>query len=142
MAAAAPKEVSDAGASKCSLHRLVWDNRYQQLDDVLKKKKHDPEEVDPRGRTPLMLSVTLGHLESTRVLLKFGTNVNVINKSGWTVVQEAVATGDPELLQVGSLIRSVIANFHYPPSCSWFWKGAIASATRVALAAFQSCCKN
>ena len=51
-------------------------------------------------RTPLMLAVTLGHLESTRVLLKHGTNVNVINKSGWTVVQEAVATGDPELLQL------------------------------------------
>lgn len=47
-----------------------------------------------------MLAVTLGHLESTRVLLKHGTNVNVINKGGWTVVQEAVATGDPELLQL------------------------------------------
>ena len=51
-------------------------------------------------RTPLMLAVTLGHLESIRVLLRQGTNVNVINKGGWTVVQEAVATGDPELLQV------------------------------------------
>lgn len=47
-----------------------------------------------------MLSVTLGHLESTRVLLQHDTNVNVINRGGWTVVQEAVATGDPELLQV------------------------------------------
>ena len=47
-----------------------------------------------------MLAVTLGHLEATRVLLRHGTNVNVINSGGWTVVQEAVATGDPELLQL------------------------------------------
>merc|ERR1719188_1308747 len=47
-----------------------------------------------------MLAVTLGHLEATRVLLKHGSSVNVINKGGWTVVQEAVATGDPELLQL------------------------------------------
>ncbi len=47
-----------------------------------------------------MLAVTLGHLESTRVLLRHGTDVNVVNKGGWNVVQEAVATGDPELLQL------------------------------------------
>lgn len=47
-----------------------------------------------------MLAATLGHLECSRVLLKHNANVNVINKGGWTVVQEAVATGDPELLQV------------------------------------------
>ncbi|TRY63379.1 hypothetical protein TCAL_03653 [Tigriopus californicus] len=82
------------------LHRLAWENKYQDLDVLLAKKQYEIEEVDPRGRTPLMLSVTLGHLESTRVLLKHNANVNVINKGGWTVVQEAVSTGDPELLQL------------------------------------------
>ncbi len=53
-----------------------------------------------------MLAVTLGHLESIRVLLRHGTNVNVINRGGWTVVQEAVAIGDPELLQVTSLVHT------------------------------------
>ena len=32
------------------LHNLVWANSYQQLDDLLKKKIHDIEENDPRGR--------------------------------------------------------------------------------------------
>lgn len=82
------------------LHRLAWENKYQDLDELLAKKHYEIEELDPRGRTPLMLSVTLGHLESTRVLLKHNANVNVINKGGWTVVQEAVSTGDPELLQL------------------------------------------
>ncbi|MCL4146048.1 UNVERIFIED_CONTAM: hypothetical protein GTU68_022616 [Idotea baltica] len=45
-----------------------------------------------------MLAVTLGHLESVRLLLRHGCSVTVENKDGWTVVQEATATGDPELL--------------------------------------------
>ncbi len=93
--------MASASSPTFPLHRLAWGNRYQELDAALKAKTGgDPEAIDPRGRSPLMLAVTLGHLESTRVLLKHGANVNVINKGGWTVVQEAVATGDPELLQL------------------------------------------
>lgn len=64
-----------------------------------------------------MLAVTLGHLESARTLLNNEANVNCENSHGWTgnkikgvisdspdwylvVVQEAVATGDPELLHM------------------------------------------
>ncbi|KAJ8959065.1 hypothetical protein NQ318_022321 [Aromia moschata] len=47
-----------------------------------------------------MLAVTLGHLESSRTLLNADANVNCENLNGWTVVQEAVATGDPELLHM------------------------------------------
>ena len=60
--------------------------------------KYDKEKVDCRGRTPLMLAVTLGHLESVKVLVEHFTNVNAENNEGWTVVQEAVATGDPEMV--------------------------------------------
>lgn len=60
-----------------------------------------------------MLAVTLGHLESVRILLRHGCNVNVINKGGWTVVQEAVATGDPELLQVRQEDASMKGHLHF-----------------------------
>lgn len=40
--------------------------------------------MDVRGRTPLMLAVTLGHLESTRTLLNHEANVNCENLNGWT----------------------------------------------------------
>jgi deoxyadenosine/deoxycytidine kinase len=82
------------------LHWLVWQNDYKQLDTRLKKREHDKEKLDNRGRTPLMLAVTLGHLESARTLLNNEANVNCENSHGWTVVQEAVATGDPELLHM------------------------------------------
>uniref|UniRef100_A0A8C9SWV7 Ankyrin repeat domain 13A n=1 Tax=Scleropages formosus TaxID=113540 RepID=A0A8C9SWV7_SCLFO len=80
------------------LHFLVWQNDYRQLErDV---SQHDIEKVDPRGRTPLHLAVSLGHLESVRVLLRHGAEVTKENAKGWTVLQEAVSTGDPEMVQL------------------------------------------
>uniref|UniRef100_A0A8C7EET4 Ankyrin repeat domain 13B n=1 Tax=Nothoprocta perdicaria TaxID=30464 RepID=A0A8C7EET4_NOTPE len=57
-------------------------------------------QLDPRGRTPLHLATTLGHLECARVLLKHGADVGKENRSGWTVLQEAVSTRDLELVQL------------------------------------------
>lgn len=42
------------------------------------------EKLDPRGRTPLMLAITLDDIESTRLLIIKGANVNVKNDEGWT----------------------------------------------------------
>uniref|UniRef100_A0A2K6T6D7 Ankyrin repeat domain 13A n=1 Tax=Saimiri boliviensis boliviensis TaxID=39432 RepID=A0A2K6T6D7_SAIBB len=56
------------------------------------------EAVDPRGRTLLHLAVSLGHLESARVLLRHKADVTKENRQGWTVLHEAVSTGDPEMV--------------------------------------------
>uniref|UniRef100_A0A3P9NJM0 Ankyrin repeat domain 13B n=1 Tax=Poecilia reticulata TaxID=8081 RepID=A0A3P9NJM0_POERE len=56
--------------------------------------------LDPRGRTPLHLAVTLGHLDCARVLLQHGADVSKENRNGWTVLQEAVSTRDPELVRL------------------------------------------
>lgn len=42
------------------------------------------EAVDPRGRTLLHLAVSLGHLESARVLLRHKADVTKENREGWT----------------------------------------------------------
>uniref|UniRef100_A0A670IX38 Ankyrin repeat domain 13D n=1 Tax=Podarcis muralis TaxID=64176 RepID=A0A670IX38_PODMU len=52
------------------------------------------------GRTPLELAVCLGNLESVRVLLRHNASVGQENANGWTVLQEAVSTGDPEMVQL------------------------------------------
>uniref|UniRef100_A0A667YVK8 Ankyrin repeat domain 13B n=1 Tax=Myripristis murdjan TaxID=586833 RepID=A0A667YVK8_9TELE len=62
--------------------------------------KTDLESLDPRGRTPLHLAVTLGHLDCARVLLQHGADVSKENRNGWTVLQEAVSTRDPELVRL------------------------------------------
>ncbi|XP_010875075.2 ankyrin repeat domain-containing protein 13A isoform X2 [Esox lucius] len=83
---------------KFPLHSLVWENDYRKLEN--ESAKHDVEAVDPRGRTPLHLAVSLGHLESVRVLLRHGAEVTKENAKNWTVLQEAVSTGDPEMVQM------------------------------------------
>uniref|UniRef100_A0A8D0GX43 Ankyrin repeat domain 13D n=1 Tax=Sphenodon punctatus TaxID=8508 RepID=A0A8D0GX43_SPHPU len=82
------------------LHLLVWHNRHQALESELRKGQHNTELLDPRGRTPLELAVSLGNLESARALLRHNANVGQENASGWTVLQEAVSTGDPEMVQL------------------------------------------
>ncbi|KAB1251337.1 Ankyrin repeat domain-containing protein 13D [Camelus dromedarius] len=62
--------------------------------------QHDIEQEDPRGRTPLELAVSLGNLESVRVLLRHNANVGKESCQGWAVLQEAVSTGDPEMVQL------------------------------------------
>ncbi|KAM6049393.1 ankyrin repeat domain-containing protein 13B isoform 5-T5 [Chlamydotis macqueenii] len=86
--------------SRYPLHYLVWHNRARDLDRELSAKQADIEQLDPRGRTPLHLATTLGHLECARVLLKHGADVGKENRSGWTVLQEAVSTRDLELVQL------------------------------------------
>uniref|UniRef100_A0A8C2ZLD5 Ankyrin repeat domain 13D n=1 Tax=Cyclopterus lumpus TaxID=8103 RepID=A0A8C2ZLD5_CYCLU len=82
------------------LHVLVWNNQYLELELELQNNEQDVERLDPRGRTPLELAVCLGHLESTRVLLRHSADTTHNNAQGWTILQEAVSTGDPELVQL------------------------------------------
>ncbi|XP_075829146.1 ankyrin repeat domain-containing protein 13D isoform X2 [Microtus pennsylvanicus] len=82
------------------LHRLVWANRHRELEAALHSRQHNIEQEDPRGRTPLELAVSLGNLESVRVLLRHNANVGKESHQGWAVLQEAVSTGDPEMVQL------------------------------------------
>jgi len=87
-------------ADKYPVHCLVWRSAVEELNQFLSENSAEVEVVDPRGRTPLHLAVTLGHLECVRALLRHGAIATVENSQNWTVLQEAVATGDPEIVQV------------------------------------------
>ncbi|XP_010222160.1 PREDICTED: ankyrin repeat domain-containing protein 13D [Tinamus guttatus] len=76
------------------LHRLVWHNRHQALDSALRSGRHDVELTDPRGRTPLELAVSLGHLESVRVLLRHNANVGRENANGPSVTPFLLQASD------------------------------------------------
>ncbi|NXM17024.1 AN13A protein, partial [Ploceus nigricollis] len=90
---------SPGGASSAfPLHVLVWNNDYRRLDEELQDQ--DVDQRDPRGRTLLHLAVSLGYLESAKVLLQHKADVTKENAQGWTVLHEAVSTGDPEMVQL------------------------------------------
>uniref|UniRef100_A0A8C0GZA1 Ankyrin repeat domain 13D n=1 Tax=Chelonoidis abingdonii TaxID=106734 RepID=A0A8C0GZA1_CHEAB len=82
------------------LHLLAWPTAQTAGSAPLLPVQHDIELIDPRGRTPLELAVSLGNLESAQVLLRHNANVGRENANGWTVLQEAVSTGDPEMVQL------------------------------------------
>lgn len=87
-------------AASLPLHSAVWENQAPVLSSLLVTQPVVGLEArDTHGRTPLMLAVSLGRLECTRLLLDSAANVNT-ECDGWTVVQEATATGDPELVQL------------------------------------------
>uniref|UniRef100_A0A8C7MQ84 Ankyrin repeat domain 13B n=1 Tax=Oncorhynchus kisutch TaxID=8019 RepID=A0A8C7MQ84_ONCKI len=80
---------------------MVWHDKHPQLEKALSGNEQvDVETLDPRGRTPLHLAVTLGHLDCARLLLQHGADVSKENRNGWTVLQEAVSTRDPELVRL------------------------------------------
>uniref|UniRef100_A0AAZ3PTJ3 Ankyrin repeat domain-containing protein n=1 Tax=Oncorhynchus tshawytscha TaxID=74940 RepID=A0AAZ3PTJ3_ONCTS len=87
--------------SRYPIHDMVWHNKHRMLEKALSANEQvDVETLDPRGRTPLHLAVTLGHLDCARLLLQHGANVSKENRNGWTVLQEAVSTRDPELVRL------------------------------------------
>ncbi|KAK2902132.1 ankyrin repeat domain-containing protein 13A isoform X2 [Channa argus] len=92
--------ISEDIRARFPLHSAVWENDYRKLEELITLPSNDIEAVDPRGRTPLHLAVSLGHLESVRVLLRHGAKVTTENGMNWTVLQEAVSTGDPEMVQL------------------------------------------
>ncbi|XP_040162660.1 ankyrin repeat domain-containing protein 13D isoform X1 [Anopheles arabiensis] len=99
------------------IHWHVWNNDYQELQQAIGEKTHDLEKLDPRGRTPLMLAVKLCHLECVKALLAAKCNANV-ECDGWSVVQEAVCSGDPNILtailEVRDLQRHIKRVSHVP----------------------------
>ncbi|KAJ6649333.1 Ankyrin repeat domain-containing protein 13D, partial [Pseudolycoriella hygida] len=107
----------DAIEKKFPLHWLVWNNSYEELKEKLKNETANLEQLDSRGRTPLMLAVRLSHSQSVRALLAAKCNANA-ESDGWSVVQEAVCSGDPEILtailEVRDLQRHIQRVTHVP----------------------------
>lgn len=80
------------------VHWYVWNNDFQELKTFIAANPNfDLEKRDPRGRTALMLAICLCHLQSVKVLLAAKCDANV-DIDGWTAVQEAVSTGDANII--------------------------------------------
>lgn len=82
------------------LHWAVFTNEQNDLKELLGNKSTlEIDKVDPRGRTALMLAVTIGHFECARLLMDAGADASIPNKQMWSVSNEAVAQGDEDFVQ-------------------------------------------
>lgn len=98
----APSE--DEIRSKWPLHWLVWKDDHKALKRLLAETESlDLERLDPRGRTPLHLAVSLSRVSCSAHLLQANANPLAENRHKWSVLNEAVCTGSPEL--IGLVLR-------------------------------------
>uniref|UniRef100_A0A1I8EGF9 ANK_REP_REGION domain-containing protein n=1 Tax=Wuchereria bancrofti TaxID=6293 RepID=A0A1I8EGF9_WUCBA len=84
------------------LHWAVFRNDYGNLMEFL-EEEHAGEilnKLDVRGRTPLMLAITLGHYECARALLEKGANAAIQNADMWSPSHEAICAGNSDLLRL------------------------------------------
>ncbi|KRG04839.1 ankyrin repeat domain-containing protein 13D isoform X2 [Drosophila mojavensis] len=99
------------------LHWQIWNGNVEELQQQLLTEQIDKEKIDPRGRTPLMLAVRLANLQCVKCLLAAKCNATY-EHAGWSIVQEAVCTGDEEILtaiiEVRDLQRHVQRVTHVP----------------------------
>ncbi|KAH8337043.1 ankyrin repeat domain-containing protein 13D [Drosophila kikkawai] len=97
------------------LHWHIWHNELEQLQAAI--DQNDKEKIDPRGRTPLMLAVRVANLACVKCLLAAKCNATYEHE-GWSIVQEAVCTGDVDILtaiiEVRDLQRHVQRVTHVP----------------------------
>ncbi|KAK0417380.1 hypothetical protein QR680_012976 [Steinernema hermaphroditum] len=100
MAASGSK--ANAVAEKYPLHYHVFRNEIDKLKSFLEAKEDsgEIEKKDVYGRTPLMLATTLGHFECTKLLLEYGADADVQNREMWSVSNESVCTGNPDLVRL------------------------------------------
>ncbi|XP_064535923.1 ankyrin repeat domain-containing protein 13D [Drosophila montana] len=107
----------DEVKSEYPLHWQIWNGNVEELQQQLQTEQIDKEKIDPRGRTPLMLAVRLANLQCVKCLLAAKCNATY-EHAGWSIVQEAVCTGDVDILtaiiEVRDLQRHVQRVTHVP----------------------------
>ncbi len=69
-----------------------------------------PEQSFALGNTPLMYACASGHIQTVRVLLDAGANVEDHNENGHTPLMEAASAGHVEVAKVSPRLFKIISH--------------------------------
>uniref|UniRef100_A0A1I7U942 ANK_REP_REGION domain-containing protein n=1 Tax=Caenorhabditis tropicalis TaxID=1561998 RepID=A0A1I7U942_9PELO len=82
------------------LHWAVFTNNQKELKELLGNRSTlEIDKLDVRGRTALMLAVTIGYFTCAKLLMEAGADASIPNKEMWSVSNEAVAQGNAEFVR-------------------------------------------
>jgi hypothetical protein len=86
------------------LHSLVLSNDAESMEHFLSGLTETDRtmtlETLVRGQTALTLAVTLGQLDSIKVLLHHGASTTQFNAKGWNAYHEAISYGNRDLIEL------------------------------------------
>ncbi|XP_062503280.1 ankyrin repeat domain-containing protein 13D-like isoform X2 [Corticium candelabrum] len=82
------------------LHHAVWADNVELLEQLIQQHTSEIETKDPRGRTPLHLAAALGRIQCARILLANNANPLAENGAHYSVLNEAVSTSKPEMVEI------------------------------------------
>ena len=83
-------------------------------------RRHHPDILDDRGRTPLFIACSFGHVSAARTLLQAGANVDLRTPEGMSPLDAVLRAGYAELLR--ELVWAG-ADLNDPGRCLWVGTG-------------------
>ncbi|EER15049.1 ankyrin-repeat protein, putative [Perkinsus marinus ATCC 50983] len=83
---------ADARVRPTDLHLAAFRGDLNEVETLIEKKKHQINQADSEGMTPLMVAVKQGHMDVAELLLPV-SDVHAIDKEEWTVMHWACEVG-------------------------------------------------
>lgn len=81
------------------LHNAVRENDFDEVNKILQEKKININAQTYRKATPLHIAVDSNFRKIVEILLQYGADPNVVNASGYTPYQLAIASGMSKLFE-------------------------------------------
>lgn len=92
------------------LHIAVKENDIHTIETLANNQNFDINQLDSSGKTALHLAARLARTQILQTLIKFGANLDIVDKIGQTTLHNAIYSGDIEVIKIIIQNRPQIIN--------------------------------